>query len=41
MAKATARVRSLGRKTQTGKMQHAACPCVLRGKDGKKTSKKK
>jgi len=40
MAQATARVRALGRKTQTGNMQHASCPCVLRGNNGKKVSKK-
>ena len=31
----SSKVKSIARKTRTGNMQHAVCPCVLRGNNGK------
>jgi len=36
------KVKAVANKTQTGKMKHANCPCVLaRGNNGKKVNVKK
>jgi hypothetical protein len=37
---ASPRVKRVARKTQSANMQHATCPCALRGANGKKASKK-
>lgn len=37
---ASPRVRKLAGRTRSANMQHATCPCAMRGANGKKSTKK-